>query len=86
MLLAPEAREFCRFRGARRSRAGGGQVAGWSPYEEILGVIVEPSVSEWKERFRARYLDFTPVLHLLAAGDPRLGPSGGDEVGRLLGG
>lgn len=42
----------------------------WSPYEDILGTT--RGHDAWKDRFRRRYLDFSPVGHLLPEDDPRL--------------
>lgn len=42
----------------------------WSPYETILEHI--DGHDEWKQAFTRRYLDFTPVRHLLAASDTRI--------------
>jgi hypothetical protein len=46
----------------------------WVPYEEMLAAIVDPASAAWKSKFTARYLDFSPVAHLLTTSDPRLHP------------
>lgn len=42
----------------------------WSPYEAVLAAVDDQDA--WKRRFRQRYLDFSPVRHLLFAHDPRV--------------
>ncbi|MEQ1731755.1 MAG: hypothetical protein ABL982_25565, partial [Vicinamibacterales bacterium] len=42
----------------------------WYPYEQVLTTI--DGHDEWKSQFHRRYLDFGPVRHRLADGDPRL--------------
>jgi hypothetical protein len=44
----------------------------WSPFEEVVDALAETAPGRWLEWFRTRYLDFSPVAHKLAAGDPRL--------------
>lgn len=43
----------------------------WHPYEEIIGCVVGLEHAEWKALFVERYLDFSPVVELLAPDDPR---------------
>jgi hypothetical protein len=42
----------------------------WQPWESIVSDIV--GHDRWRQSFIERYLDFTPVRHLLRTGDPRL--------------
>ena len=42
----------------------------WQPWESIVFDIV--GHDRWRQSFVERYLDFTPVRHLLRSGDPRL--------------
>lgn len=44
----------------------------WSPFEELLECCANTTAAPLAEGFRARYLDVTPVAHLLDADDPRL--------------
>lgn len=44
----------------------------WEPWESITDSIVEHD--DWRKRFVERYLDFTPIAHLLTANDARLEP------------
>lgn len=44
----------------------------WRPFEGIVAAVEDPSIGDWVSAFRARYLDFAPVAHLLQDGDPRL--------------
>lgn len=47
----------------------------WSSYEDVLAAAEgTDGLVEWCDRFRRRYLDFTPVAHKLDASDPRLHP------------
>ena len=48
----------------------------WMPYETILAAVDDDD--DWRAAFFRRYLDFTPVRHLLSADDPR---AGGDSPG-----
>lgn len=41
----------------------------WQPWEEILDSI--DGSENWRKLFTERYLDFTPIRHLLASDDPR---------------
>lgn len=41
----------------------------WSPYEQALDAI--GGHDAWKQQFTRRYLDVSPVKHLLPASDPR---------------
>jgi hypothetical protein len=41
----------------------------WQPWESIVGLI--DGHEDWKRRFVTRYLDFSPIAHLLARDDPR---------------
>lgn len=43
----------------------------WSPYERVLDATQVPELTQWKERFIMRYLDFAPVRDLLGSSDPR---------------
>lgn len=49
----------------------------WSSYETVIDIAARrPELAEWADTFTARYLDFSPVAHLLDAEDPRVtGPS-----------
>lgn len=49
----------------------------WSPYEDVLTAVGDAGPDGWANRFRRRYLDFTPVAHLLASGDSRRRQPGG---------
>jgi hypothetical protein len=42
--------------------------------EDVLDPV--PGHDRWKSQFRSRYLDFSPIQHLLAKGDPRRQPPG----------
>ena len=41
----------------------------WAPWESLV-VAVDTGQEEWKSSFTRRYLDFSPVAHLLADDDP----------------
>ncbi|MGB3412040.1 MAG: hypothetical protein WBA45_12680 [Microthrixaceae bacterium] len=43
----------------------------WSPYETVLGHLGSHN-GPWAAAFEQRYVDFSPVTHLLSSGDPRL--------------
>jgi PD-(D/E)XK nuclease superfamily protein len=42
----------------------------WSPMDDAVDALA-PTRPEWADWFRTRYLDFTPVAHLLENNDPR---------------
>jgi hypothetical protein len=44
----------------------------WSPYEEVIASV--RGHDAWAAWFRRRYLDFTPIRHLLRDDDPRVQP------------
>lgn len=41
----------------------------WEPYESIVELV--DGGDDWQERFVRRYLDFSPITHLLSSDDPR---------------
>jgi hypothetical protein len=58
-----------------------------SSFEELVA-CVSATHPDWAAWFRTRYLDFTPVLHLLRPDDPRRGETGvtvaSDDLRRLV--
>ena len=53
----------------------------WMPYESILEHA--PSQGLWAEHFRSRYLNFTPVAHMLADDDERISRPEPPDLGGL---
>ncbi len=44
----------------------------WSSYETLIDIAAQdPALATWATTFKTRYLDFTPVAHLLAPDDRR---------------
>ena len=53
----------------------------WMPYETVLAAIDDDD--DWRTAFVRRYLDFSPVQHLLAPSDPRAnGSASGADTNR----
>lgn len=65
----------------------------WSSYEALIDIAAQdPGLASWASTFRARYLDFTPVAHLLSpddrrrSGAPRQAPGDQDSIDRFRAG
>ncbi len=53
----------------------------WSAYETVVKSLEETASGKWLSWFRTRYLDFSPVAHLLDPGDPRASGARADNSG-----